>query len=175
MKIKRIVLFLVAMLMLLTSSVMAATKEDVIAALNATYTVGNETYRLPQSAINKGVNFLNKRKLTSEQYDKILGVIGSAVSLAREAGTTDITKAKPSDIKKGLGLIHEAASVANVSLSEVTSSLYKNAGKETAEAQPNTNTNINENKEINVKTILVTSGEHSRGNRICEYIWRYSC
>ena len=159
-----------------SSTVMAATKEDVIAALNATYTVGDDTYRLPQSAINKGVNFLNKKKLTSEQYDKILGLIGSAVSLARQAGTTDITKVSKEDLRKGLGIIAEASSVANVSLSEVTSSLYKNAGKDTSsntKANPgattsnekNSNNNVsNENKaEINLSGEETSFGETHSG------------
>ena len=121
--------------------VSAATKEDVIAAINATYSVGDTTYRLPQSVINKGVNFLNKKKLTSEQYDKILGTIGSAVALARQAGTTDITKVSKEDLKKGIGLIQQASSAANVDLSELSGKLSSELNSEKRKQQQSNNSN----------------------------------
>lgn len=135
---KKLFLLLALVIILSFNVVNAATREDVIGALNATYTVGSETYRLPQSAINKGVNFLYSREFTSAQYDKMLGVIGSAVSIAREAGTTDITKVSKEDLRRGLGLISQASAAANISLSEVTSSLYRNAGKDSETPSNNT-------------------------------------
>lgn len=127
---KKTMTILIVIVLLLSNAVKAATKEDVIGAINATYTVGNETYRLPQSAINKGISFLNSREFTPQQYDKMLGLIGSAVSLARQAGTTDITKVSKEDLRKGLAIISQASSASNISLSEVTGSLYRNAGKD---------------------------------------------
>jgi len=55
---RKIFLVFTVFSLVIFSNVFAATKEDVIAAINKTYTVVDETYRLPQNVINKGVNYL---------------------------------------------------------------------------------------------------------------------
>ncbi len=100
------------------SCCLAATKEDVIVAINKTYVVGKEKFRLPQKIINKGESYLKKHPLTSEEYDKILICIDNAVALAREIGTTDITKISKKDRKRALNILVEAARTAKVDLNK---------------------------------------------------------
>jgi len=115
---RKIFLVFTVFSLVIFSNVFAATKEDVIAAINKTYTVVDETYRLPQNVINKGVNYLNTHPLTSAQYDNILKCIDNAVALAREVGTTDISKVSREDLQKALKILTEASNSANVDLNE---------------------------------------------------------
>lgn len=110
-------LFLVVML-LFCNVTFGATKYDVIKAINKTYQVGKEKYRLPQKIIDKGTNYLNKNELTEAQYDNILSCIDKAVALAREVGTTDIKKVSKEDLRRALEILREASSAANVNLDE---------------------------------------------------------
>lgn len=113
---KKIICIFAIFSLFIFSNVFAATKEDVIRAINKTYTVGDERYRLPQNIINKGENYLNKNPLTSAQYDNILKCIDNAVALAREVGTTDISKVSREDLQRALRILIEASESANVDL-----------------------------------------------------------
>ena len=113
---KKIICIFAIFSLFIFSNVFAATKEDVIRAINKTYTVADETYRLPQNIINKGENYLNKNPLTSAQYDNILKCIDNAVALAREVGTTDISKVSREDLQRALRILIEASESANVDL-----------------------------------------------------------
>ena len=107
---------LIVIIMFSANSSFAATKQDVINAINATYTVGDSTYRLPQNVINKGVDAINSKNLTSKQCDKILGMIGRAVAVAQRAGTTDITKVSKEDLDEGISILREATGAAKMDL-----------------------------------------------------------
>lgn len=118
MLLKKIICVFSVLLIFFCNNVFAATKEDVISAINKTYTVGDETYRLPQKIITKGENYLNKNKLSSAQYDNILRCIDNAVALAREVGTTDIKKVSKEDLNRALQILTEASASANLDLNE---------------------------------------------------------
>ncbi|MBO5179567.1 MAG: hypothetical protein J6B87_04395 [Clostridia bacterium] len=118
MLLKKIICVFSVLLVFFCNNVFAATKEDVITAINKTYTVGNETFRLPQKIITKGENYLKKNKLSSTQYDNILRCIDNAVALAREVGTTDIKKVSKEDLKRALQILTEASASANVDLNK---------------------------------------------------------
>ena len=118
MLLKKIICVFSVLLIFFCNNVFAATKEDVISAINKTYTVGKETYRLPQKIITKGENYLNKNKLSSAQYDNILRCIDNAVALAREVGTTDIKKVSKEDLNRALQILTEASASANLDLNE---------------------------------------------------------
>lgn len=118
MLLKKILCIFSVLLVFFCNNVFAATKEDVISAINKTYTVGNETFRLPQKIITKGENYLKKNNLSSVQYDNILKSIDKAVALAREVGTTDIKKVSKEDLKRALEILTEASASANVDLNK---------------------------------------------------------
>ncbi|MBR2289886.1 MAG: hypothetical protein IJ867_04645, partial [Clostridia bacterium] len=105
-----------ALLILLTSSVFAATKEDVISAIKKTYEIGDETFKLPSGLVKKAENYLNKNPLSEEQYENILGNIDSMVDIAEKNGTTDISKISVQDKMKAIELVVDASHNANVDL-----------------------------------------------------------
>lgn len=98
--------------------VFAATKQDVLSAINATYDVAGKKYRLPQDIINQGVEFLNNNELTSEQYDTIMWGINSAVAVAREEGTTNRKKMSEEGMRKLMYIASEVSLVTDVDLDE---------------------------------------------------------
>ena len=115
---KKIVCFFVAFLILIFNVSYAATKEDVIIAINRTYSVGNESFRLPQKIITKGENYLNKNPLSEAQYDTILKCINEAVALAREVGTTDLSKVSKEELRRAINILTEASNSANIDLNK---------------------------------------------------------
>jgi len=153
-------MILIGFVLLLTAFVtptMAATKEDVVGALNATYSVGSDSFRLPQSLINKGVAFLNSKEFTPEQYDKMLATIGGAVSFARSVGTTDITKISKEDLRTGIGIIQGAASKANINVSSNLGSVVSEINKRSDEEEKTENNNSISNATNNESNELGTS------------------
>ena len=102
-KINRFFLLLFIFIIFISNISYGATKESVISAINNTYYVAGEPFRLPDKVIGKAISYLNSHNLTSEQYSSILSAINRAVDLANEVGTTDITKISKSDLKRGLG------------------------------------------------------------------------
>lgn len=115
---KKIIFVLVIFSFFIYGNIFAATKEDVIIAINKTYLVGEEQFRLPQEIITKGENYLNKNPLTSKQYDNILRCIDNAYALALEMGTTDISKYSKEDINRVLTILIEASDSANIDLNK---------------------------------------------------------
>lgn len=115
---KRLFASLLVLLTLLSSVCFAATKADVIAAINATYKVGDETFRLPQKYINRGTSYLNEHPLTSEQYSQILGCINSAVAYCREIGHVRYKEYTKEQINKGLSIVAAACRAAEVDMEE---------------------------------------------------------
>ncbi len=112
---KRFLLLLIVSITLFLSFAQAATKEDVIVAINATYQVSEtEKFRLPQKYINKGEEYLNTHPLTSKQYSQILAAIDKAVEFAREVGHTNYKKYTKEQINRALSIIIEACRAANV-------------------------------------------------------------
>lgn len=128
---------LVIFVLCFTSCVFGATKQDVINAINATYPVGDSSYRLPQSVINKGVNAINSRDLTPQQCDRILGMIGRAVAVAQHAGTTDITKVSKEDIQAGISIIREATGAAKMDLGLSIPKIDNNTGANSSNSNGN--------------------------------------
>jgi len=115
---KKLFASLLVILTLLSSVCFAATKADVIAAINATYKVGDETFRLPQKYINRGTTYLNSHPLTSEQYSQILGCINSAVAYCREIGHVRYKEYTKEQINKGLSIVAAACRAAEVDMEE---------------------------------------------------------
>lgn len=118
MRCRKLCCMFLGVMLLFCSVTFGATKYDVITAINKTYQVGKEKYRLPQKIIDKGTNYLNKNELTEAQYDNILNCIDKAVALAREVGTTDIRKVSKEDLRRALEILREASSAANVNFDE---------------------------------------------------------
>ncbi len=137
----------------------ATTKEDVIAAINKTYTVGEETFRLPQKIIDKGINYLNKNPLTEAQYNKILNCISKGVALANEIGTTNIDEISDEDLDRALLILAEVADSVDVDLNEElaeqndvligkTETPNNEVLPNTSENQSNPPTNVNSNNNL---------------------------
>ena len=167
---KKLFLILITLVILMSSTSLAATKQDVINAINAYYQVGDTNFRLPQKYINKGEAYLNSHPLTSEQYDRILGCIYSAVAYAREIGHVRYKEYTKEQINKGLSFVLAACKAAEVDLS----SEMKNNADDLHNIETQTNitasnnaSNANQNKvvdtpdEDNLKESVVesTSGE----------------
>ena len=152
--------------LIITSNVFAATKEDVIAAINKTYTVGTETFRLPQKIITKGENYLKKNPMTSSQYDTILSCIDSAVALAREAGTTDLTKISKEDMNRALNILLEASRTANIDLNkelaENNVSISNNANSATNTTSNNENNKINNTSDSTFNSNTVSTNNNPK-------------
>ncbi len=113
---KKVIILLMMFVILLSSYSQAATKQDVINAINAYYQVGDTNFRLPQKYINKGEAYLNSHPLTSEQYSKILGCINSAVAYAREIGHVRYKEYTKEQINKGLSYVLAACKYAEVDM-----------------------------------------------------------
>ena len=115
---KRLLSLLLVVILVIPSLSFAATKQDVINAINAHYQVGDTNFRLPQKYINRGEAYLNSHPLTSEQYDKILGCINAAVAYAREIGHVNYKQYTKEQINRGLQIIYAACQAAEVDLKE---------------------------------------------------------
>ena len=76
------------------------TEDDLIAALNKSYKVGEESFRLPSSIRNKAVNYIKANDITEEQCNSLMNVLDEAISFANNVGTTNISKISSKDLKK---------------------------------------------------------------------------
>ncbi len=141
----------------------AATKEDVIAAINKTYIVGDETFRLPQNIINKGINYLNKNPLTEAQYDRILNCISKGVAFANEVGTTNIDEISDEDLDKAFMILAEAADSANIDLNEELAENNIPIGKVET---PNNNVLPDSNENETNKPTNINSNNNTEKNNI---------
>ena len=150
--IKKIVSLIIVIVLFASNSSYAATKEDVISAINKTYIIGEETYRLPEKIIIKGQNYLNKNPLKPNQYDTILECIDSAVALAIELGTTDIKKVSKDDMRRALNILVKASESANIDLNKELAEndidLSENSSTTSNDVKENTHTNKVEQKPI---------------------------
>ena len=118
MKLKNYIFVFIFFIFIL-SNVFAATKEDVISAINKTYSVSEtKNYRLPQKYIDKGVEYLNSHPLTSAQYSRILAAINKAVEFAREVGHTNYKQYTKEQLNRALNIVLEACKAADVDLNE---------------------------------------------------------
>ena len=146
---------------MVTSQSMAATKEAVIATLNASYQVGEETFTLPDRIRTKMVNFIeNKDDLTESQCDQLIYFANRAYEIAKNAGTTDVTQMEVEDVKEGIGLLVEASNTVEIDLEKelaeenITLPNVNDIGK--GEITENTNENNLVTKE---ETISSESGD----------------
>lgn len=89
-------------------------KDDLIDAINKTYKVAGEDFRLPSSIRNKAVNYIKANDITNEQCNELMQILDEAVIFANEIGTTDIDKVSSDDLKKGMAIVNRAASVLNM-------------------------------------------------------------
>lgn len=141
---KRILSLILVVILVIPSFSYAATKEDVINAINATYQVGDSSFRLPQKYVNRGVAYLNSHPLTSEQYSRILGCIGAAVNYAREIGHVRYKEYTKEQINKGLQYVYAACAAAEVNLNE--------EAKKEEEPAPVSSTSATTSVDINANT-----------------------
>ncbi len=111
-KIKKIIIFIMIFLSMgvVTN---AATKEDLVVAINKTYYVAGKSYTLPENIRVKGINYLRTHYFTEEECAKIMQYIDEAVAFANEVGTTDITKVSSEDINKGMKIVSKAVAIAD--------------------------------------------------------------
>ncbi len=151
---KRIFLILLTLIVLSSSYSLAATKEDVINAINAHYQVGDTNFRLPQKYINKGEAYLNSHPLTSEQYSKILDCISAAVAYAREIGHVRYKEYTKEQINKGLSIVLQACKAAEVDL--------KAEMKNNAEDLHNVETQVFDKKDNGKKVVSVDGAETNK-------------
>lgn len=148
---KKVVILLLIVFGLLFSfnTVLGATEEDVLAAINKTYTVGGEPYRLPDAIISKAKNYLKKHELSSKQCDTILNSINNVVSIAQKAGTTDLTKINKEDIREGLNSVAQASKAANVDLNKHLSKDMINGANDTSKNSSSNSSSNSSNKSLN--------------------------
>lgn len=111
-KMKKIIFFIMIFLSIgvVTN---AATKEDLIVAINKTYYVAGKAYILPENIRVKGINYLRTHYFTEDECTKIMQYIDEAVAFANEVGTTDITKVSSEDINKGMKIVSKAVVIAD--------------------------------------------------------------
>lgn len=105
-------------------------KDDLINALNKTYKVNGEDFRLPSSIRNKAVNYIKARDISEENCNALMGVLEEAVSFANKVGTTNISEVSPEDMKKAMGLVNKAAGILDMEV-KVNSTLDKVIATET--------------------------------------------
>ena len=143
----------------MSSTSLAATKQDVINAINAHYQVGDTNFRLPQKYINMGEEYLNSHPLTSEQYSQILACINSAVAYAREIGHLRYKEYTKEQINKGLSFVLAACKAAEVNLKEEI-----NKEKNNCDDDKNINTDITDmiSKRLEERSSMFSSKQDSR-------------
>lgn len=136
---KKILIFVfIIITILLNFSCFAATKSDIINAINKTYTVNKETYTLPEGIRKKASEYINTHELTSEDCDLLLAYIDEAVAFANKLGTVNISKISKENIQKGLAIVYKAVDVLKKApeISSVTTPQPNN----TQTANPSTST-----------------------------------
>ncbi|MBQ9280431.1 MAG: hypothetical protein IJ215_05265 [Clostridia bacterium] len=144
----------------------AATKEDVLSALNQTYQVSGESFKLPQKYISKGEEYLNNNDLTSEQYDTIINAVGKAVAIAESAGTTDLSKISKEDKQKALGVVMETSRNINLDLETELSKSNNNASNPTNSSEDQNvkvDSTDNANSSTDISGEVTISGEGISG------------
>ena len=145
---KKTVLILIVVLSLFSSFALAATKQDVINAINASYYVSEEqpSFRLPEKYRNKGITYLNEHELTSKQYSQILAAINEGVAYAREIGHTHYKKYTKEQLNRALSIVNKACAAAEVDMNE---EVNKESAKKAESTKTNSNSSTTNNKTNN--------------------------
>lgn len=120
---KRFFQILILICILSSTVSVAATKEDVIAAISASYDVAGTTFRLPDEIIAKGTDFLNKYNMTSEQYSQIMTQINKAVATAKQIGTLDVNKMTDEQKASFIIILLEVIKIANLNMELIESKI----------------------------------------------------
>jgi len=97
---------------------------DLIEALNKTYQVNGDDFKLPASIRNKVVNYINTKNVTEEQCESLMGILDEAIDFANDVGTTNISELSADELKTGMALVNDAASVLKMEV-KVNSTLDK--------------------------------------------------
>lgn len=105
-------------------------KDDLINALNDTYKVNGEQFKLPASIRNKAINYIKARDISEDSCNELMNVLDEAIWFANEVGTTDISKISPEDMKKAVAIVNKAARILDMEV-KVNSTLDKVVATET--------------------------------------------
>ena len=111
-KIKIIVAMLIAIIIMGTANVFAATTNELI---NEVYSIGSK-YGLTNSDKVKIERYLRDNPVTEAEADKLIEKAKEIDSIMQKAGTTDITKLSEEDKSKIKEIAEEAASILNLTL-----------------------------------------------------------
>ena len=109
-KIKIIVAMLIAIIIMGTANVFAATTNELI---NEVYSIGSK-YGLTNSDKVKIERYLRDNPVTEAEADKLIEKAKEIDSIMQKAGTTDITKLSEEDKSKIKEIAEEAASILNL-------------------------------------------------------------
>lgn len=110
------VLSLMLCLILVSSSVFAASKQDVLNYAKGTYIVGGNSVKLSNSDIVKIERFLNENSLTETQLDTTLANMKTFITILQDAKTTDYTKLSNADKDRLINLMNSTASTLGLTL-----------------------------------------------------------
>lgn len=113
---KRFLAILCIILTMLSSCTFGATREDIISAMKETYTVGEDTFKLPNNIVKKAEKYFKKNELTEEQYSNILNNINRLVGIAQKNGTIDVNQMSAQDKMKAFDIIADTSKTANIDL-----------------------------------------------------------
>ena len=97
---------------------------DLIDALNKTYQINGEDFALPIAIKTKAINYIKANDITKEQCDALMDILNKGIDFANEVGTTDISKLTAEQLKQGIAIVNEAASVLKMEV-KVNSTLDK--------------------------------------------------
>ena len=111
-KIKIIVAMLIAIIIMGTANVFAATTNELI---NEVYSIGSK-YGLTNSDKVKIERLLRDHRVTEAEAGKLVANAIEIDSIMQKAGTTDITKLSEEDKSKIKEIAEEAASILNLTL-----------------------------------------------------------
>lgn len=110
------VLSLVLCLILISSSVLAATKQDILDYAKGTYKIGGKSVKLANSDLVRIEKFLNENNFTSAQLDTTLSNMKSFVKELQNAGTTEYSKLTSAQKDKLIQIMHSTAEALGLTL-----------------------------------------------------------
>ena len=170
---KRFFQILILILICILSSTVgiAATKEDVIAAISASYDVAGTTFRLPDEIIAKGTDFLNKYNMTSEQYSQIMIQINEAVATTKQIGTLDVNKMTDEQKASLIIILLEVIKIANLNMELIESkidvdSVMQEVNNSIQDNVDNSNTNNINNTKPNIPKTDIDNQAKDEYNKI---------
>lgn len=110
------VLSLILCLFLVSGSVLAATKQDILDYAKGTYVIGGKSIKLANTDIVSIERFLNNNTLTQSQLDTTLANMKSFVRILQDAGVTEVNKLSTTQKDSLISLMESTATTLGLTL-----------------------------------------------------------